>query len=554
MNTSSIDTAVVPKLSADGFHRLFAGAPVAMLIEGHDGIIKDINEASCELMATTRAHIVGQHASAILPPKQAGETTGSKRAGLLTRLDGSSVSVTVLTTPIALGLDEAYLVTMWPAEQSLSGTTVSQSTSPAAEKKNGEIDLQSACSRIAHILNNSLTTIKGFASLAKDQLQDGEVQPEHLEEIYQAANRGGEFAHALLRFGQPRERNADALDINASLQDSESNFRSIVGENAGLSVILGSRIPAIEADREAFIELVGHLLENSKRATSGMGEIQITTTSDELDGELYAVLTIADDGAGMTKDVLDRALQPFYSDPTNRTANGLGLSICYGLMRDFGGRMELESSAGSGTSVRLLFPASEAASIPLEALSPSSEAISPSFAEEPRIEAKDLSSTSKDSPILAEAPMIDSPSKTEAPSTATTKPAKKRPGAPGGKETILVVEDEDMVRDLVKRSLGYLGYQVIDACNGEEGLEVARQRGEEIDMIFTDIVMPRMSGPEMVARMTEAEIGYPVLYTTGFTDNKRLLDNGEIREGVNLLPKPYTTKVLANRIREVLDS
>lgn len=550
MNTSSIDAAVVPKLSADGFHRLFAGAPVAMLIEGHDGIIKDINQASCELMTTTRAHVVGQHASAILPPKQPGETTGSKRAGLLTRLDGSSIPVTVLTTPIALGLDEAYLVTMWPAEQCLSAAA--QSATPTIEDNNGEIDLQSACSRIAHILNNSLTTIKGFASLAKDQLEDGEVQPEHLEQIYEAANRGGDFAHALLRFGQPRERNSDALEINALLQESESDFRSIVGEDAGLSVILGSQIPAIEADREAFIELVGHLLENSKRATSGMGEIQITTTSDELDGELYAVLTIADDGAGMSEDVLDRALQPFYSDPSNRTANGLGLSICYGLMRDFGGRMELESSAGSGTSVRLFFPASDAASIPLAALGPAEEETSST--EEPKIEAKESSSTPENPPVLAEAPVIDSPPKTEVHPTATTKPAKKRPGAPGGKETILVVEDEDMVRDLVKRSLGYLGYQVIDASNGEEGLEVARQRGEEIDMIFTDIVMPRMSGPEMVARMTEAEIGYPVLYTTGFTDNKRLLDNGEIREGVNLLPKPYTTKVLANRIREVLDS
>mgnify|MGYP001825318341 FL=1 len=124
----------------------------------------------------------------------------------------------------------------------------------------------------------------------------------------------------------------------------------------------------------------------------------------------------------------------------------------------------------------------------------------------------------------------------------------------GSKETILVVEDEEMVRDLVTRSLGYLGYEVISASNGEEGLTIVRQRNDEIDMVFTDIVMPRMSGPEMVAKMTEEQLDLPVLYTTGFTDNKRLLEDGEIREGVNLLPKPYTTKVLANRVREVLDT
>lgn len=149
---------------------------------------------------------------------------------------------------------------------------------------------------------------------------------------------------------------------------------------------------------------------------------------------------------------------------------------------------------------------------------------------------------------------LEEPAKEHLPTPAPEeKPAPAAATKSSEKETILVVEDEEMVRDLVVRSLGYLGYNVIDACNGEEGLDMGRNRCEEIDMVFTDIVMPRMSGPEMVARMVDEELQFPVLYTTGFTDNKRLLDNGEIRDGVNLLPKPYTTKVLASRIREVLD-
>ena len=154
---------------------------------------------------------------------------------------------------------------------------------------------------------------------------------------------------------------------------------------------------------------------------------------------------------------------------------------------------------------------------------------------------------------LAAAPAASEPAESLEEPAEEQKPAPAKAAKSSDKETILVVEDEEMVRDLVVRSLGYLGYNVIDASNGEEGLDMGRDRHEEIDMVFTDIVMPRMSGPEMVARMVDEELQFPVLYTTGFTDNKRLLDNGEIRDGVNLLPKPYTTKVLASRIREVLD-
>ena len=159
-------------------------------------------------------------------------------------------------------------------------------------------------------------------------------------------------------------------------------------------------------------------------------------------------------------------------------------------------------------------------------------------------------------PLAALEPLesLEEPAKEHLPTPAPEqKPEPAAATKRSEKETILVVEDEEMVRDLVVRSLGYLGYNVIDACNGEEGLDMGRNCCEQIDMVFTDIVMPRMSGPEMVARMVDEDLQFPVLYTTGFTDNKRLLDNGEIRDGVNLLPKPYTTKVLASRIREVLD-
>lgn len=399
-----------------------------------------------------------------------------------------------------------------------------------------EVTRRASC-RIADLLNNSLTSIQGFVSLAQDNLGRGLVRSEHLAQIAEAAERGAGLARQLLLFGEPQFGVAVAVDTTELLSQLRADLGSQTDATFEFHRTDDAPLPQVLAAPDAIRECLRQILDNAQQATSGGGSVAITsslhtipTDADHLSlsaGE-YVSIAIDDDGIGMSPEVARSAFDPFFSSPEHARSRGLGLSIVRQLMQQAGGQVDITSSPNRGTTVTLLFPALSA----------------------PATEKTD------DVPKFQIAPIPETmltPAPTEQPA-ATTRPSTNRRGASGGKETILVVEDEEMVRDLVKRSLGYLGYNVIDACNGEEGLAVGRQRSDEIDMVFTDIVMPRMSGPEMVAKMTADELDLPVLYTTGFTDNKRLLDNGEIREGVNLLPKPYTTKVLANRIREVLDA
>lgn len=423
MSITQTDSSRAPKLAATSFQLLFDNSPTAMLLEDADGYLTDANPAACALFDTTRTGLLGKHASEVVPPRMTSAPAGSDvRESVLQTAGGESREVSVLNTPLHFGPDEEYLVSIWerfPDDE------------PSDMAGGDQETLQRASRQIAHILNDHLTAIQGFVSLARNDVESGRIRNEHLIQIAEAADHGAKLARGLLSFGQ--------LEVSPSTEITPGALLAELG--ADVSSPSGDHEPAEDASAAA--------------------------------------------------PELDEIAEPIAEPEEAHVSDDVGVDA-------------------------------------------------PTLADE------DVSAPSPE-----EADTAPSEPKEEA---AATPAPKKRTAPHGGNETILVVEDEDMVRDLVKRSLGYLGYNVIDACNGEEGLAVGRERHEEIDMVFTDIVMPRMSGPEMVAKMGEENLEMPVLYTTGFTDNKRLLDNGEIREGVNLLPKPYTTKVLAGRIREVLDT
>lgn len=465
--------------------------------------------------------------------------------------DGEDLPVLVLSTPIALGLDEGYLISIWEEKGSQESAP---EESPMKSSDALAVSKKASC-RIADLLNNSLTSIQGFVSLAQENVERGIVQSEHLSQIAEAAERGAGLARQLLLFGQSEFPQAIELDASDFLEDFAAGQRDQGAIEIELRSEHQQKLPPILVSPDSLREILAQVLENSMRATGGSGSISITSSLHEGGdntaagrsagslAEALVSIAIEDDGPGMSAEVAASAFEPFFCSPRNSRSRGLGLSIVRQLVQQAGGHVELDSAPDRGTRVSLLFPACQT----IEHDEPQSEDREPEIEPIPEDQPEPEEAMSAADPI----PTSSAPAKEE-PAPA---PVSKAPSSTtGGKETILVVEDEEMVRDLVKRSLGYLGYNVIDACNGEEGLEVGRQRSEEIDMVFTDIVMPRMSGPEMVANMSSEDLDLPVLYTTGFTDNKRLLDNGEIREGVNLLPKPYTTKVLAGRIREVLDA
>ncbi|MEM0897014.1 MAG: response regulator [Verrucomicrobiota bacterium] len=393
-----------------------------------------------------------------------------------------------------------------------------QPDSPAAETTpapNPEIAILEGISvKMAHSFNDILTSMMGIQSVMQSDLEKGVVRKTHLEHLDNASRKAAQLTGDLLKFGRHRPGlKPGPVNILNFVQDLRPELKKIIGETARIEIECEDEKPfaAIGRDdlRDVFARLAANVRDFAKDESTIT--IHIAKASDACNDEV--IITVRDNGPGMKPSVLENATRPFFTTRPEGKARGLGLSVVHGIIRDYGGTLSLANAEPDGSEITLRIPAA----------TPSPQTNTP---DKPGDSTADAESSSQD---------------------------KAKPPTGSG-ETILVVEDERMVRDLVTRSLGYLGYEVIDAENGEEGLEVARQRHEDIDLIFTDIVMPRMSGPEMVQRLQEEHEDMPVLFTTGFTDNKRLLQDGEIREGVNLLPKPYTTRVLASRIREVLDA
>ena len=371
----------------------------------------------------------------------------------------------------------------------------------------GDMELLERVSvKMAHSFNDILTAMMGVRSVMESDLEKGVIRKSHLNHLASASHRAAQLTADLLKFGRRRPGlKPDPLDILTFAKDLRPELKQIVGENIKIEID-GESGQFAAIGRDDLHDVFSRLAANVRDFA---GEESTMFISVKAGDEDFVNVTVSDDGPGMKPQILAEAVRPFFTTRPEGKARGLGLSVVHGIIRDYGGKLELGLRSPHGAEVALHIPAA----------TPSSE-------------------TEEQDPKEHEA-------KSDKPKTAPPQ---------GLGETILVVEDERMVRDLVTRSLGYLGYNVLGAENGEEGLEIARNRADDIDLIFTDIVMPRMSGPEMVQRIHDEYEDFPVLYTTGFTDNKRLLQNGEIREGVNLLPKPYTTRVLATRIREVLDA
>lgn len=382
---------------------------------------------------------------------------------------------------------------------------------PVCPEESGENmeTLEKVAVKMAHSFNDILTAMMGIQSVMRNDVKKGVVRTSHLDHLSSASHRAAQLTSDLLKFGRRRPGlKPGPVNILKFAQELRPELKQIVGEHVRVD-IEGADTVFAAIGRDDLRDIFARLAANVRDFAGDESTMFIRIAPGEAEHEGKIRVTVADDGPGMKPQVQSEATRPFFTTRPEGKARGLGLSVVHGIVRDYGGSLEFGTRPPHGAEITFLLPT-----------------------------ATPSSSTKKNTSD----PMSES---AKQPQTAPPQ---------GSGETILVVEDERMVRDLVTRSLGYLGYNVIHAENGEEGLELARDHRGEIDLIFTDIVMPRMSGPEMVQRIHEENEDFPVLFTTGFTDNKRLLQNGEIREGVNLLPKPYTTRVLATRIREVLDA
>jgi PAS domain S-box-containing protein len=348
---------------------------------------------------------------------------------------------------------------------------------------------------IAHDFNNLLTAITGYSEFLIAGDLDERMR-RHAQEINKAAARAAALTGQLLAFSRRQVLQPRVLDLNAAVTDMDMMLRRLIGEDVELVTMLDPNLPSVRADPTQVEQVIVNLAVNARDAMPHGGSVTIETASLAMDDDLWVELRLTDTGIGMTEIERQQLFDPFFT--TKEGGTGLGLATVYGIVEQSGGTIEVDSAPGLGSSFRILLPA-----VGLSV-------------EEPE-------------------------------------PAPAREGArASGAETIVLVEDETVVRQLVAEILESSGYAVLPAADGPSALELIRRSTGEIDLLISDVVMPGMSGPEVAAAVTAMRPGTQVLYISGYTDSQ-IGHHGVLEEGIAFLQKPFSADDLTRKVREVLD-
>lgn len=361
-------------------------------------------------------------------------------------------------------------------------------------------------SGVAHDFNNLLTAILGNCEFLLGQLQDGDARRAEVLEIQAASERASALTRQLLIISRKHVVQAQVLDLNAVVRNIESMLRRLIGEDVLLSTVLRPGLWSVRADPGLIEQAIMNLVVNARDAMPQGGKITIETADVELAGGRdsayfdaapgpYVMLSVSDSGSGMSREVLARLFEPFFTTKEAGKGTGLGLSTVHGIVKAAGGSVSVYSEVGYGSTFKVFLP--KAAGSPL--------------------------------------------------------PAPSEPvGSLDGSETILLIEDDDRLRRMARRILADHGYSVLEARDGAEGLRVYEEHGGPIHLVFTDVVMPQMSGEELVRKLSCRHAGVKVLYCSGYT-KAAVAGRALVATEAPFLQKPFSPAVLLRKVRHVLD-
>jgi PAS domain S-box-containing protein len=360
---------------------------------------------------------------------------------------------------------------------------------------------------IAHDFNNLLTVIVSLTKLLQD------APPEHdssgdLAQILAAAERASVLTQQLLAFARRQIAQPEVIDLNVLVTNLDSMLRRIIGEDIAFTTVCTPELGRVRADPGQIEQVLLNLVVNARDAMPAGGELTLETANVTLGeddaakhplvtpGE-YVVVSVRDTGVGMDATTLAQIFEPFFTTKGPGKGTGLGLATCYGIVKQSGGSISVHSEVGQGTIFRIYLPRVWEAAVPRERPAPTA--------------------------------------------------------AVGGSETLLVVEDNEMVRRMVVRLLAGEGYQVLEAGDGAEALRVYAPRQGLIALVVTDMILPGMSGKELADRLRELRPDLKILFTSGYTENT-IAHQGVVDAGVQFLPKPYLPSALIEKVRAVLDA
>ena len=474
------------------YRHLVASAPDAVVVyDVQSGLVQDANGAAVQLYEYTLEELTRLRATQ-LGPTEPGRHEHRRKDGACFTADVSATEFTLKGRRLRVqSVRDATAAVQAERERRAleERLRVSQKMEAVGRLAGG----------VAHDFNNLLTIMSAHAEFLSQQL--GPDNPE-VQGIARAAERGAALTKQLLLFSRHKPVAHEQIDLNGAVTDVLRLLGRVLGEGVRLQSERAQDLWGVRADPDQIGQVLINLAVNARDAMPGGGTLRIGTSNElvreprmlrggELPRGRYATLSVADSGEGMSEDVLARMFEPFFTTKEFGKGTGLGLATVYGIVRASGGGIDVESRPGGGSTFRIYLPASDDA---------------PAF---------------KGHAVHA-------------------------PEAGRG-ETILVVEDEDPVRTLLRRILIDHGYRVLEARDGADGLRRSQEHGGEIHLLLTDVVMPEMTGPELARHLSAQRPTTRVLFMTGYTEQ-------DPTGAAALLHKPFSSSTLLGHVRRLLDS
>jgi two-component system, cell cycle sensor histidine kinase and response regulator CckA len=359
---------------------------------------------------------------------------------------------------------------------------------------------------IAHDFNNILGVIIGYSEALQQKIAADDPMREAVDEIEKAGQRAAALTQQLLAFSRKQVLEPKILDLNSIVAEVEKMLRRLIGEDVDLEIISSPTLGSVKADRSQIEQVILNLAVNARDAMPQGGKLKIETMNADLDEDdarrkryvvpgHYVMLQVSDTGTGMTAEVQSHIFEPFYTTKEQGKGTGLGLATVYGVIKQSGGYIWVESEIGKGSKFQVYLPRAEGVAI---------------------------------------------------------EPARKEPSlAAHGPGTILVAEDEAALRKLTCSTLKESGYQVLAAEDGPKAIEIAKHFGGDIDLLLTDVVMPSMSGRELAEQLSLERPRMKILYMSGYTDGA-VAAHGVLKSGIVILRKPFSRAQLQQNVQEML--
>ena len=363
---------------------------------------------------------------------------------------------------------------------------------------------------VAHDFNNLLTAIRGYSEFALSRVDDNPGLQKDIEEIAKSADRASSLTRQLLAFSRKQLLQPRILQLNDVVSEVDKMLRRLIGEDIEVVTVFGRALGRVKADPGQIEQVLVNLVVNARDAMPDGGKLTVETANVDADEELvarhegltpgrYVMLAVHDTGHGMDAETRSRLFEPFFTTKEQGKGTGLGLATVYGIVKQSGGYVVAESEPGKGTTFKVFLQRLEAGVDEAEPL------------------------------------------------------VRVEPEPPSGTETVLLVEDEEVVRNLVREILERNGYAVLEARNGAEALALGQKSAQPIHLLVTDVVMPKMSGRELAERLVAIHPETRVLYMSGYTDGA-IGQQGVLDPQTELLQKPFSFDDLAQKVRKVLDA